>query len=279
MRKALVLVAASLALSQGAAKAAQTFTVEPVTLADEKAVFATVESIEVVPARVRTGGTIASLSVREGDRVTAGQVVATIGDEKLTLQKDRSMRRSPAWRRSSRRRRPTSRARQPWSSRGIVSKAQLDEATTAANVAANALKARVAERAVIEQQLTEGQVLAPTAGRVLKVPVTVGTVVMRGETVATIARAAFRAAAARARAARALPEGRRRVFGSTAATSARRRRRSARSSLVYPQIEDGRVVADARVAGLGDYFRRRAHRRLDLRRRRAAPSSCRRASS
>ena len=25
-------------------------------------------------------------------------------------------------------------------------------------------------------------------------------------------------------------------------------------SLVYPQIEDGRVIADAEVAGLGDYF-------------------------
>jgi hypothetical protein len=25
-------------------------------------------------------------------------------------------------------------------------------------------------------------------------------------------------------------------------------------SLVYPQIEDGRVIADAKVANLGDYF-------------------------
>jgi len=49
------------------------------------------------------------------------------------------------------------------------------------------LKARTAERAVLGRQLTEGQVLAPTGGRVLRVPVTVGTVVMSGEAVATIA--------------------------------------------------------------------------------------------
>jgi multidrug efflux pump subunit AcrA (membrane-fusion protein) len=131
MRKALVLVAASLALSQGAAKAAQTFTVEPVTLADEKAVFATVESREVVPARVRTGGTIASLSVREGDWVTAGQVVATIGDEKLTLQKD-ALGAQIAGLEAQLAQAQTDLGRATaLASRGIVSKAQFDAATTA----------------------------------------------------------------------------------------------------------------------------------------------------
>ena len=46
------------------------------------------------------------------------------------------------------------------------------------------MRARTAERAVIQQQLTEGQVLAPAAGRVLKVPVTVGSVVLPGDAVA-----------------------------------------------------------------------------------------------
>ena len=60
MRTAFIFLAMSLALPAVPARAAQTFTVEPATIADEKAVFATVESREVVPARVRTGGTIAS---------------------------------------------------------------------------------------------------------------------------------------------------------------------------------------------------------------------------
>src|SRR5690242_2927230 len=54
-------------------------------VADEKAVFATVESVSVVPARGRIGGTIVELNVREGDRVARGQAIATVGDEKLVL--------------------------------------------------------------------------------------------------------------------------------------------------------------------------------------------------
>ena len=64
MRKAILLAAASLSLLAGTCQAASTYTVERVTTTDDKAVFATVESRDVVPARVRTGGTIASLSVK-----------------------------------------------------------------------------------------------------------------------------------------------------------------------------------------------------------------------
>ena len=63
-----------------------TFTVQRSELADQKAVFATVESPNVVPARARIGGTVATLSVRQGDLVTPGQVIAVVGDEKLLLQ-------------------------------------------------------------------------------------------------------------------------------------------------------------------------------------------------
>ena len=67
-----------------------------------------------------------------------------------------------------------------------------DETRTILNVAQNALqRSRVAERSVIVQQLSEGQVLAPTSGRVLKVPVTVGTVMLAGEPVATVAEQNF----------------------------------------------------------------------------------------
>ena len=68
------------------ARAQSTFTVSLTGLTDEKAVFATVESPNVVPARARIGGTVASLSVRQGDAVKEGQVIAVVGDEKLLLQ-------------------------------------------------------------------------------------------------------------------------------------------------------------------------------------------------
>jgi multidrug efflux pump subunit AcrA (membrane-fusion protein) len=63
------MTAVLLALLAQRALAQDTFTVEPKTVADEKAVFATVESANVVPARARIGGTVAELSVKEGDEV------------------------------------------------------------------------------------------------------------------------------------------------------------------------------------------------------------------
>ena len=68
---------------------------------------------------------------------------------------------------------------------------RLDEARTALNVAENGLRARTAERAVIQQQLNEGQVLAPAAGRVLKKLLAVGSVVLPGDPVAMIAQQNF----------------------------------------------------------------------------------------
>ncbi len=106
---------------------------------------------------------------------------------------------------------------------------------------------------MIQQQVTEGNVLAPTSGRVLKVPLTAGSVILAGETVATVAEQNF---ILRLR----VPERHARFlkvgdpvridgeeFGKSGAQFGTIR-------LVYPQIEDGRVVADAAVAGLGDYF-------------------------
>ena len=253
MRKAILLAAASLPLLAGTCRAASTYTVERVTTTDDKAVFATVESLEVVPARVRTGGTIASLSVKQGDRVEADQVVATVGDPKLILQQSsldaqiEALKAQLAQAQSD-----LARAESLFKS-GATTKANLDQLTTAANVAANNLKARTDERAVVAQQLAEGNVLAPTAGRVLTVPVTVGSVVLNGEAVATIAEQDF---VLRLR----VPERHARFLkaGDPIRLDGEDLAQGAASfgtiTLVYPLIQDGRVVADARVSGLGDYF-------------------------
>ncbi len=173
------------------ALAQETFTVEPKTVADEKAVFATVESANVVPARARIGGTVAELSVKEGDEVKQGQVVATVGDEKLVLQlKSLDAQIAGLEAQLTQAQSDLTRAEDLYS-KGTIPKTRLDEARTAFNVATNTHRARIAERSVIEQQLTEGKVLAPTAGRVLKVPVTTGTVILAGEPVARIAEKNF----------------------------------------------------------------------------------------
>lgn len=235
------------------ALAQDTLTVEPKTVADEKAVFATVESTNIVPARARIGGTVAELSVKEGDEVKQGQVLATVADEKLVLQlKSLDAQIAGLEAQLAQAQGDLTRAEDLFS-KGTIPKARLDEMRTAFNVATNAHRARVAERSVIEQQLTEGKVLAPTAGRVLQVPVTAGTVILAGEPVARIAEKNF---VLRLR----VPERHARFLKAGDSVRVDSEELGANGAkfgtikLVYPQIEDGRVVADAQVKGLGDYF-------------------------
>ena len=240
-------------LAQHALAQPATFTVEPQKVADEKAVFATVESANIVPARARIGGTVAELSVKEGDEVTQNQVVAIVGDEKLVLQmKSLDAQIAGLEAQLSQAQTDLKRAEDLFS-KGTIPRTRLDEARTAFNVATNAQRAKVAERSVLEQQLSEGKVLAPTAGRVLKVPVTTGAVILPGEAVASIAEKNF---VLRLR----VPE--RHAFYMKAGDTVRIDGQELGTDgakfgtikLVYPQIQDGRVTADAKVDGLGDYF-------------------------
>lgn len=253
MRFAMMAVIGCIGLAQPAMAAEETLVVKPATVPDQKAVFATVESRRIVPARARINGTIVELAVKEGDSVELEQVLATVGDEKLALQlKSLDAQIAGLEAQLAQAQADLTRAEDLFS-RGAIPRTRLDEVRTAFNVADNALRARVAERAVVRQQLTEGRVLAPAAGRVLRVPLTIGTVVVAGESVATIAERNF---VLRLR----VPERHARFLkpGDTirvdAAELGEAGPRFGTIRLVYPQIEDGRVVADAVVDGLGDYF-------------------------
>ena len=247
-----VVAMTSFALFVGVADA-QTLTVMERLITDEKAVFATVESISVVPARSRIGGTVAQLHVMEGAAVKRGQAIAVVGDEKLVLQMkslDAQMEALQA---------QASQAQNDFDrieglvERGTLPRTRLDEARTALNVAQNNLRAKTAERGVIQQQQTEGQVLAPQDGRVLKRLVAVGSVVLPGDPIVTVAQQDFKL---RLRIpeehARFLKKGDRiRLDGGQ---SDERGPRWGVIELVYPQIEEGRVIADAAVQGIGEYF-------------------------
>jgi RND family efflux transporter MFP subunit len=235
------------------ALAEDTFVVRSEQAADEKAVFATVESVRTVPARTRIGGTLVELTVKEGDAVKEGRVLANVSDEKLALQigsLDAQILALEA--QLAQAKIDLDRAKE-LVARGTIPKARLDETQTAFNVASNNLKARKAERSVLQEQVAQGRVLAPTGGRVLTVPVTVGTVVLAGEPVATIAVRNF---VLRLR----VPERHARFLkaGDTVRIDGEELGQSGAKfgtiRLVYPQIEDGRVVADADVAAIGDYF-------------------------
>lgn len=229
------------------------FVVRETMISDDKSVFATIESANVVPARVRTGGTILELKVRQGDRVGQGQVIATVGDQKLALELNSFAAQVQAAQAQLAQARVEYARAQQLIAGGAISKNAFDQAHTAYNVAASNLKSVQAQRAVIAQQQTEGQVLAPTPGRVITVPVTAGTVVMAGDVVATVAEQDFvLRLEIPERHARYLKVGDPvRLDGADLGLDGPR---FGTIRLVYPQVESGHVVADATVAGLADYF-------------------------
>ncbi len=230
--------------------------VERVSVADRKAVFATVESIDVVSARTRIGGTIIQLSVDEGSAVKEGEVVARVADPKIRLQISAiDARIQSLVSQKDLAKTAMERARNLRQS-GTISQARLDEAQTALEVADRELAARRAERNVVIEQRTEGDVLAPKTGRVLEVDVTEGAVVLAGETVAMIATETYILRMS-------LPERHARFIavgdavligprGMEAASGGALR--EGRIRQVYPEIKQGRVVADIDVDGLGDFF-------------------------
>lgn len=246
---------AALAVAWGAMAAltahAAEMIVEPLDVADWKTVYGTVESRDVAAARSRIGGTLVALSVTEGDRVEAGATIARVVDDKLALQ----MRAVDARLRALAAEQANAKAELDRATalvaRGAATQQRVDQLRTQVDVLANQITAAEAERAVIVQQQAEGDVAAPASGRVLRVSVTRGTVVMPGETIATVSGGGIFLRLA-------LPERHARQLRHGAAVVLERdeggARGAGRIAKLYPQMEGGRVIADVEVQGLGDYF-------------------------
>lgn len=254
---ALAVFAGALIAGAGSASAAgpSQFTVTLGTVRDLKSVFATVEGKDVTVARSRIAGTIARLNVDEGSSVKANQVIAVVRDPKLPLRLaaiDAQIKASQAQLTLARQELTrVQRLRQT----GATTQARLDEAVSRLGVVDGQLAAQRAERAVVVEQLKEGEVLSPRDGRVLHVHVTAGSVVLAGDKIATITVEAYRLRLL-------LPERHARFIrvGDTVLVGRRGMAetdpglRKGKVVKVYPELDRGRVVADVEVAGLGDFF-------------------------
>lgn len=243
----------SLALAAASLQSVETHTVEQTEIPDRKAVFATVESIDTITARARIGGTIGQLQVDEGDSVEAGDVLAVVVDDRLVPQIAAANAQANAFAAQFSQAEIDLERAEDLYERGIYPQARLDQARTQVDVVSGQLAAARRSRDVLVQQSREGDVLAPASGRVLAVPVTSGSVIMPGEPVATIASDLYLLRLRLPeRHARTISEGDlveigMAALGSDVAPTGQIRQ-------VYPRIEDGRVVADAVVDGLGDFF-------------------------
>lgn len=244
------------ALAAGTPALAGEYEVKPITVDDRKAVIATVEPVRQLVARARIGGTVASLETREGDLVTSGRRLALVTDPKLALQiqaLDQRIRSQMAQRDKAEI--DLGRA-QELQKRGVSTKAQLDTAKTALDVAERTLSAMHSDRGVLVQQVAEGEVLSPGGGRVLTVPVSEGRVIMPGETIATLAEDTYiLRLQLPERHARYMRAGDTVLIGSRGADDESvDKMRKGKVRLVYPEIQGGRVIADVVVDDLGDYF-------------------------
>jgi len=235
---------------------AETANVHLTTVDDRKAVIATVEPVHELLARSRIAGTVSAVNVKEGDKVEAGDKIAIVGDEKLLLQMRATQSRIEA-QQAERSQAQIDFARATMLRKtGAGSQSKLDEARTRLQVAERTLQALESDRKVIEQQSIEGAVLAPGAGRILTVPVAVGSVVMGGDTIATMATDAYiLRMQLPERHARFLKTGDEILVGARGMGETENAAiRPGKVVTVYPRIDQGRVIADVAVEGLGDYF-------------------------
>jgi RND family efflux transporter MFP subunit len=235
--------------------AAEPLVVRERELADRKAVIATVEPAHQLIARARIGGTVAALTIREGEEVQAGAVIAQVADAKLALQMQALDSRIASQKATRDQAKIDYDRIAELARRGVSTQTQLDQAKTNLDVAERNLAAMKGDRDVIAQQASEGAVLAPDSGRVLSVPVSVGRVVMPGETIATLAEDKYiLRVQLPERHAQFLRAGDKVLIGARGLGDDESATREGRVRIVYPEIQGGRVIADVEVSGLGDYF-------------------------
>jgi RND family efflux transporter MFP subunit len=222
---------------------------------DLKAVYGQVLSSDVIPARARIAGTVVDLQVEEGSRISAGDVIAVVRDEKLALQMRAIDARLASLEAELANAGDELTRAETLLAQGVTTRQRVDQLRTAFEVVTGQIAAANAERAVVEQQTAEGQVIAPGSGRVIQVPVTRGSVVLAGETVAQVAGGGFflrlalpeRHAAMLHEGLEVHMEGRPSQPGAQALTAGA-------IAKIYPELENGQVIADVEVPGLEDYY-------------------------
>lgn len=237
---------------------AETIRVEPVTVPEWKAVYGRVEARDNVPARARIGGTVIELKVTEGDAVKAGDVIASVKDDKIDFQIAAIDAQLSGLKASLANATSELTRGEELLTRGVTTAQRLDALRTQVDVIRNQIAAAEAQRSVVVEQAREGAVIAPTAGKVLTVPVTRDAVIMAGEPVATIGGGGFFLRLA-------IPERHASLLEENAAIeidSGNGSMANGRLAKIYPEIDNGRVIADVDVDDLPTAF---VNRRLLVR--------------
>ena len=228
---------------------AGTLTLEPTAITEWKAVYGRVAAHDLVPARARIGGTLVELNVAAGDLVKAGEKIGLVQDDKLVFQIAALNAQLRSLQAQLERAEIELKRGQTLVDKGVVTSQRLDQLQTDVEVARNQIGAVEAEREVVIQQQSEGEVLAPADGRVLTVPLTRDAVIMPGEPVANIGSGGFFLRLS-------IPErhGEMLTEGASIRITSGGSESIGKLVKIYPQIENGRVIADVEVAELDSDF-------------------------
>ncbi|ESQ84734.1 hypothetical protein AEAC466_06675 [Asticcacaulis sp. AC466] len=224
----------------------ETFQIESRTINDVKPVAATLTTRQMGEATARVSGILTSLKVHEGDMVAQGQVIGFVQDQRLNLQTSAYDQAAAAAEAQANLARAALGRTQTLFDKGIYAQARLDQDKAAAAAADANVRAARAQASASGEGARQGAIIAPASGRVIHATVPVGSVVMAGQSVATIT-AGNRVVRIE------LPEGQASALsvGQALSLDANGVRATGTITEIYPSVTAGQVVADVTADGLG----------------------------
>lgn len=248
--------------------AGDTLKLAPADIADMKMVGGVIATRDQAEALARIPGTIASLSVLEGDLVTKGQRIAMIVDTRLGYEtRAYGAQAAAAEAEAARARADLARVQDLYNNK-VYAKARLDQAVAMSRAADAQAAAARAQQGASASVAGQGAVLAPANGRVLRADLPAGSVVAPGMSVATITAGppVLRLDLPESLAGQVRPGSRVTVADGVLPDGAR----NGQVEQVYPAITNGQVRVDAQLPGLSTQFvGRRVSAAIEVGRRKA----------
>jgi RND family efflux transporter MFP subunit len=230
-----------------AASAEAVFVVQSASVQGMTPAYGQIDSADAVSARARISGTLSDLRVREGASVQRGAVLAVISDARVPLQAQAEGAQAAAIQAQLAQARADLQRFERLHADGFYPTQRLDQQRVLVTSLEDQLQAARSQRAVTVETGAQGNVLAPVAGTVLRVPVRRGGVVMMGEEIALVGSTYIIKLRLPERHAATLQEG-----GEVAVETPGGGRQVGRVRRIYPALEDGRVEADIETEGLQD---------------------------
>lgn len=226
--------------------------VHEITAPDFKTVSAVLTNRDVGDVRARIGGTLARVVVHEGDQVRRGQLLAVIADQSLSLQAQSGAANVVAAEAAAERARADQRRYQVLFDHGFLAQASLDQYNAAAHAADAELRAARAQAGALIATSDQGRVVAPADGRVTRLPIPQGAVVLPGDVVVAVSTGArvLRIEVPEADAAALIQGQRIRILSEDEA----RAPQTALVRQIYPAVDNGRVTADLDASSFGASF-------------------------